>query len=92
MKPYEAPQCKLEALWLLDRPRNNDLHLLFVRTEKKRLSVVALDVALAKEKGLEAAKLLGFAWIFSYFAHINPIGKSPMMRKSIMGNLEGMSA
>ena len=43
------------------------MHLLFVRTEKKRLSVVALDVALAKEKGLEAAKLLGFAWMVFYF-------------------------
>eukprot|EP00438_Fugacium_kawagutii_P002813 Skav214099 [mRNA] locus=scaffold1185:175427:179361:- [translate_table: standard] len=49
-----------EPLWA--RPKgsnmNNDLHLLFVRTEKKRLAVVALDVGQAREKGLEASKLV----------------------------------
>lgn len=68
-----SPRRPGQCIWVLDDPivrgkrfrlqcrapkENNDLHLLFVRTEKKRLSVVALDVALAKEKGLEAAKLV----------------------------------
>lgn len=68
-----SPRRPGQCIWVLDDPivrgkrfrlqckapkENNDLHLLFVRSEKKRLSVVALDVALAKEKGLEAAKLV----------------------------------
>lgn len=36
----------------------NDLHLLFMPSEKKRLSLVAVDVGMAREKGLEAAKLV----------------------------------
>lgn len=71
--PEASPRRPGQCIWVLDDPivrgkrfrlqckapkENNDLHLLFVRTEKKRLSVVALDVALAKEKGLEAAKLV----------------------------------